>query len=313
MKQRMFLICIMAGFAFQTISAAGNAEVQQPAGSSVVIDDLGRHVMLPQEPGVVIGLASSAIEGIYNLGISPAARVEEYRIRSEAAALPSIGRSAAPDLEKIHALQPDLIIALTRQHGSLAESLEATGAAVYFINPDSGDDRPMVLMAERIGALLGKEAEAAEYIQSVEEHAALYAARIQEKTAFRTALVLQDGDTVMAAQRSSGYGSILSYLGLVNIVPEGLPGSSRSPFIAFDAESIAAADPDIIFVCAPTANEQNSRRVLQKYLDNPVYSGLSAVKNGSFLILPFEVNTNRAKAVDMIAITASVLLEALAD
>ena len=124
----------------------------------LVRDQLGREVLVPDNPERVVSLAPSITEIVFALG-------EGHRLKGvtqhcdfppEAESLPKIGSYVHPDLEKIVALKPDLCLG-TRDGNprEVAERLEALKIPVYAVNPKDLDTVMDTLL--EIGRLLHAE------------------------------------------------------------------------------------------------------------------------------------------------------------
>jgi iron complex transport system substrate-binding protein len=62
---------------------------------------------------------------------------------------------------------------------------------------------------------------------------------------------------------------------------------------------------------AASNDKEQNKALLQKYINDPKWAGLDAVKNGRVMILPFKVNPNRSSRQDMIRITAETILSSV--
>lgn len=290
---------------------ASDIELEEESlNDKVVTDHLGREVEIPENLDKVLALTSNAMESLFEIGVKPIGRTEEYKIREEAENLPSIGKGSQINIEAIHALSPDLIIANTRQHGNLVSELEETGAQVYFFDPSETGENPLVDTKIFLGKLLGKDEEANGYEAGIYEISEALKEKVKSETEIETGIILRDGENAQAAQSGTGYGAILSMLGIENIVPEGLTGSDSSNYVDMSIESIIEQDPDIILIIAPTNDKENNKAVLQKYKTDPKYANLTAVKEGRIAVLPFKVNANRASSAEMLEISAKTIIEA---
>src|SRR5713226_3467777 len=76
-----------------------------------VIDELGRTVVVPDQPHRIVCLTPSLTETVYELGAGDLiAGVSDYTtFPAEARSKPSVGGLVDPSMEKIIALQPDLV------------------------------------------------------------------------------------------------------------------------------------------------------------------------------------------------------------
>jgi len=109
-----------------------------PAGARQATDQLGRKVVLSDDPQRVVSLAPSITEIIFALG-------QEHRLKGvtrysdfppEAVNLPRVGSYVQLDLERIVALKPELCIAIKDGNPrEIVERLESLGIPVYAVDP----------------------------------------------------------------------------------------------------------------------------------------------------------------------------------
>lgn len=309
---------------FETASAIDEKKTEQ---GHEVTDSLGRTVMIPASPERILALNSKSMEALFNLEITPVGKIEGYKIREEGVALPSVGTPAEVNIEKVCQLEPDLIFAQSRFHSGMIEELELSGAAVYCFDPNNIDTS----LTMYLGKVLGKEEEAVKYNAEFEKLCTQLREEVQGAEEIRTGIIIQNGDTIKAAQTASGYGALLKWLGIDNIVPDDLPNASKASFIDFDLETIILKDPDLILVVSvggghgagkgngkgggkgggQGAVQKGNSETLKKYLEDPQWSGMRAVQNGRLIILPGSVNNNNSTESDMIITTAECILKAI--
>jgi iron complex transport system substrate-binding protein len=276
--------------------------------AQVITDHMGREVAIPSNPERILALNSAAMEALFSIGITPVGKVEEYKIRQEGVSLPSVGKQQTINIETIHQLKPDLIFAHKRHHGQMVKLLEETGAAVFVFDPDDVGNSPVLDVVTYLGKVLDRQEAAEKYVSFVLKIADDLKLEIQKKTDIKTAVILQDGDTVSAAQNSSSYGAMLTLLGIENIVPKGVTGSSKSSFVSFDIETIIAKNPDIVFIMTSSNDQELNKEVLKKYINDSQWASLEAVKGNRVKILPFKVNPARSSVEDMVKLTAQAIL-----
>jgi len=108
------------------------------AGARQVTDQLGRQVVLSDDPQRVVSLAPSITEIIFALGeerrLKGATRFSDFP--PEAISLPKVGSYVQLDLERIVALKPDLCIAI--KDGNPRQTvvrLESFDVPVYVVDP----------------------------------------------------------------------------------------------------------------------------------------------------------------------------------
>ena len=103
------------------------------AGYLTLTDDAGRSVVLQHKPERIVVLAPSFLDLLYAVGGKAAGRPSS---NSKAAALspqmqdiPEVGLVYNINVEKVVALQPDLVIAMQGMHDKLVPVLESGGQA----------------------------------------------------------------------------------------------------------------------------------------------------------------------------------------
>lgn len=126
-----------------------------------VNDQFGRTVTIQNMPTKIISIAPGNTEIVYALGLEDKLiGVTEYDDYPEAAkAKPKIGGFSTPDIERIVALQPDLVLAANIHEKLIVPRLESLGIPVITLSPNTLND---VLQAiEIIGKAAGRQTEAA--------------------------------------------------------------------------------------------------------------------------------------------------------
>jgi iron complex transport system substrate-binding protein len=121
-----------------------------------LVDDAGRTFTLAAPARRVISLAPALTELAYAAGGADAmlATVRPNDAPASAHALPLVGDALRFDVERILALQPDLVLAW--HHGNPERALaqlESLGVPLFRLEPRRLDEVPIAL--ERVGALLG--------------------------------------------------------------------------------------------------------------------------------------------------------------
>lgn len=284
------------------------ATAQAEAGATrVVTDHLDRQVEVPVHPQRILALTRNFMEELFELGVTPVGKVEEYKNRPQGVALPSVSKQSTPNLEVIYQLKPDLIFANTRQHGPMLDSLSASGAAVIFIDPSRVDNDPMLDRIEMMADILNRREAAEAYIERLEA----VSRELRDKIAsygYRTGLMLEGaGSTGKAAQPTGFYGALFTRLGIENIIPSGLPGSDQSTWVVFDVETIMATPPDLILLRASTNHSQEHQKLRAEFMGNPLWRELKAVKAGKVFVLPARIGPGNIRNEDALRLTAGII------
>ncbi|MDH4269126.1 MAG: cobalamin-binding protein [Dehalococcoidia bacterium] len=147
------------------VLAACTTPVQTP--TQYVVDDLGRLVAINGTPQRIISLAPSNTEILFALGLGDkVVGVTMYcDYPPEAQDKEKVGDYYGPDIEKIIALQPDLILATDFHRFDLIPALAEQGFAVFAVAPQTLDD--VLESIQKIGEVTGKEAEASQLVNGM--------------------------------------------------------------------------------------------------------------------------------------------------
>jgi iron complex transport system substrate-binding protein len=158
-----WLLAVLLGTAL--VLAACTTPVQTP--TQYVVDDLGRLVAINGTPQRIISLAPSNTEILYALGLGDkVVGVTMYcDYPAEAQDKEKVGDYYGPDMEKMIALQPDLILATDFHRFDLIPALEDQGFAVFAVAPQTLDE--VLESIQKIGEITGKEAEALELVNGM--------------------------------------------------------------------------------------------------------------------------------------------------
>lgn len=138
-----------------------------PAAAAVeVTDDLGAKVRLEKPAGRIISFAPHVTELLFAIGAGKriVGVVKHSDFPEEAKKIPEIGMNRAADLERIVALQPDLIIAwLHASSMKQLDRLRSVGIPVYYSNPETLEG--IARDAERFAILAGTTEQAKEWLR----------------------------------------------------------------------------------------------------------------------------------------------------
>jgi iron complex transport system substrate-binding protein len=244
----------------------GGALAQGP-----VVDDLGREVVLPAPPTRIVSMIPSHTETVCALGACDRlVGVDTFSNHPpRVGELPDLGSAFEADLERLLALEPDLV--LTDEYSGLAEALARLGVPVY-----AG-------MAERTEEVWEIVAEVADLLD-VEAAGSVLIGRARGRVeALAAAAGERDGPRVFVELDATPYsvgpdsylGQLLRLAGARNVVPAGL-----GDFPQVDPELVIDADPEAILLLDAPFGES-----LATLAERPGWSAIEAVRSGRVLEL----------------------------
>ncbi len=250
-----------------------------------VVDDAGRTVRLARPARRIVSLAPHVTELLFAAGAGPyvVAVSEHSDYPPPARSLPRIGGGAGLDLERILALQPDLVVAWQSGNGQVPEQLQRLGLRVFLSEPRRIDD--IATSLERLGHLAGSDYVAARAAHHFREQVETLRSRYAGRRPLRVFYQIWDRPlmTVNGEHMISAWLRLCGAENIFSDLPELAP--------AVSLEAVLAADPDAI-----VAGAGKGRNWLAAWKRWP---GLKAVRLGHLLTVPadeLERQTPRAVA-----------------
>lgn len=267
------------------ILSAGLAALMASAAlADVTVETAQGPVTLPETPAKVAALDLGVADMMMALGVTPAAVPDKLyldHLQPLAQAAAPVGTLQEPDLEKLAALGPDLIVVANRS--AVKKDAVAQVAPAIDMTVDGADliGQAKARLAA-LAALFGRQAEGEALAAALDGKLAALADAGRDKG---TALVvLTNGPKMSAYGEGSRFGWIYEVTGLPQV--EATLKSEANHGDAVSHEFIAQANPDWLFVldrgAAIGADEPSARATL----DNELVRRTSAWKNGHVVYLP---------------------------
>jgi iron complex transport system substrate-binding protein len=208
-----------------------------------VFDDLGRLVAINGTPQRIVSLAPSNTEILFALGLGDkVVGVTDYcDYPPEAANKTKVGEYANPDIEKIVALNPDLILAGYGNPIEVVYTLAGLGLTVFGIKTTDLDD--LLNDIRRIGEITDKEIEAQALTSEMESKIQAVTNQTEElKQRPRVFYIVWGGEG--SALWTAGSGTFINELiekaGGVNIC------QNITGYTTISIEAVLASNPEII-------------------------------------------------------------------
>ena len=233
-----------------------------------VQDDLSRRVCVSAFPKRVISLAPSLTEMVFDLGAGHTlvGRTARCNLPAEALKIPEIGAYMSPDLERIIALKPDLVLSPeTGIRLEVVDRLTEIGIPALVDNSNTLDD--IVHSIRRLGKILARESDAETVVRKFQQRRHAVRKRVEHAGKPLILFVVGIRPLVLAGGKSF-IGSLIREAGGVNVAEEALV-----PHPKFSMEEVARRDPDIIVVLNKECRDDECFKEWQRHQD------LRAVKN----------------------------------
>ena len=185
----------------------------------------------------------------------------------------NVGTITEPDLEKLLATEPDVIISADVRQGAMYDQLNKIAPTIFSESTGPTWKENVVLLGEA----LGKKEQAVTAVADYEARAAAVGKEILGKKPETTySLVRFAGeDTARLYATDSFIGEIMVDMGIPR--PEDAPDTTESIFVPLSPEEILKADAEVIFqsTWAPEGAEGDASRAQEdKFTSNPLWEKL---------------------------------------
>lgn len=267
-----------------TLSVGFAALMAFPAFAEVTVDTAQGPVSLAQPPAKVAVLDLGVADTMMALGVMPAAVPDKLyldHLQPLAQAAAPVGTLQEPDLERLAAVDPDLIVVANRS--AVKKDAVAQVAPAIDMTVDGAkliEDAKARLTA--LAALLGKPAEGEALAAALDAKIAALAEAGRGKG--NALVVLTNGPKMSAYGAGSRFGWIYDVTGLPQAGAALDPKASHGDAISH--EFIAQTDPDWLFVLDRGAAIGADEASAQVTLDNALVRQTKAWKNGHVVYLP---------------------------
>jgi iron complex transport system substrate-binding protein len=263
--------------ALRPVAAPSPASSTATPGSfpMTVSDDMGRQVTLPALPGRIISLAPSNTEILFAVGAGDqVVGVTTYcNYPPEVQNREKIGGFAANTIsvEKIVAMEPDLVVAAGPIHQPVIEALDKVSIPVVALDPHSMED--VYAAIELVGRLTGHTDQAAQVVTDMQvrvESVTGRLAAVPEAERLRVYWEVFD-EPRMTAGPSTFIGQLIDLAGGVNIFAD---VSEEYPQI--NDEEVIQRNPAVIMGADTMGEKLTTDLVAQR----PGWDQIDAVRNG---------------------------------
>lgn len=251
-------------------SPAGSAPPAAPSSSpsfpATVTDFQGKAVTIPARPVRIVSIGASNTEYLFALDAGDrVVGVDDFSDEPAAAKSKEKVGGVKPNVEKIVALRPDLLVSLKISDGSL-ERIAAQGITVLVVDPRSLADATRT--AEVLGTAVGADGRGlARRIQDGIDAVRAKAASLKKKRVFHE-VDASDPTKLFSAGPGSFVHDLIELAGGINIA-----AGTGSPFPQLSPEEIIRQDPEVIVL-----GDAGYGTTVEQVQSRPGWSSITAVR-----------------------------------
>ena len=233
----------------------------------------------------VVALEYSFVDALASLDVSPTAIADDNKpksiikpVREKISKYESVGTRKQPNLEKISAQKPDLIIADSNRHKGIYEDLSKI-APTIMLPSQNGDYKQSLEAFKTIGKALNKEQEAEKRLKEHKDLIQKYAKEITLDKKIKVLPVVVSDKGILAHSNQSYVGQFIYELGfeeaLTDDITKNLSKYLNGPYLQMNDETLAKVNPGRMFVMVNGEKDPSYQEVKK----NKVWQSLDAVKN----------------------------------
>lgn len=289
MRNRKLIFLILMTFVF-TVSLPVMAQ-DYPVNYT---DALDREVVIEEEVEKIITLAPSMTEVVYALGLEDklVAVSSACDYPEEALEKDDVGRIDEPDIEKIVALEPDLVLAESVTDDESVERLSELGIKIIGFNPESINDT--IDMIEDVAYLTSAEEAGDEVTSRMESDyqnlKELVSEKLENNERKRVFYEIWS-DPLYTAGEGTFIDSLIHDAGGYNIGRE-----AEGSWPTYSLESLIDADPEVYVSSAHSTPEGLT---LEKLRERETFREISAFKNDRLYLVDQDlVNRPSPRIID---------------
>ena len=283
-KSIAYLICLVI-LLFVVVTGCGPQEESQVIPHARYVESYdGVRVAVPEHPNRILALSSASdtillglVEPNRLVGINKLSTYEEYSLEAKHAKLVKPVMSSYP-LEKVIALDPDLVIAPDYTSADVIEGLRHMGIPTVVV-PTGTTVESVIKNVTDIAHIVGEDEKGQFYEQKIRRELA-------EMKRLSESIAPEERKSVLFVSSMDGYtgtdslfDDMCKYMSIYN-APNLLGLPPRTPF---GDERVLAMDPDYIFIPSYKGMDKN---LASRYLDNPAFQNMPAIRENRVKALP---------------------------
>ncbi|NLA99841.1 MAG: ABC transporter substrate-binding protein [Methanomicrobiales archaeon] len=250
-----------------------------------VIDDARKTIVVRGEPQRIVSLAPSNTEILYALGLEEriAAVTERCDYPLAAADKPKIGGFSTVSIERVIAIEPDLIFAAPANSEEVINRLRTLGMTVVILDPQTIDD--VLHDIELVGRATGQEEEASTLIEGLQARVETVAGTTTENHDGRPSVAhVIWHDPLWICGSGTFQNEVITMAGGTNAF------GSVNGWSIVSQEEFITANPDYILVSSGSGMDRDEYDAIYNYIiHEPRLQRLDAVRDGRIYVIDADV------------------------
>ncbi|MDF2533749.1 MAG: transporter substrate-binding protein, partial [Clostridia bacterium] len=269
----------------EVVNTTEPVKKEEKSDTVTFTDNLGKTITIKKNPQRVVCLHTSYLDLWDLAGGKVVGRVDtKESVPASAKDVETVGLYTTPNLEKILALQPDLILLNTdvNSHVALIPILEKNNIPYAALRYDTFKDYLKMLkiytdLTDRDDLYQSKGVAVAKKVDAI-------IAKVPKSKKPSVLLLLGSSKSVSVRLPNTTVGEMLQDLGTVNTAYDA--SLTAADMEVFSMEKVIERNPEFIFVQTMGNVDETTARIKKDIEVNPAWGYLDAVKEGKYIFLP---------------------------
>ena len=250
-----------------------------------VTDDTGKSVLIQGEPQRIVSLAPSNTEILYALGLEDriAAVTERCDYPPATADKPKVGGFSTVNVEKVVAMEPDLIFAAPANTEEVTDRLRSLGMTVVALDPQTIDD--VLHDIDLVGRATGEEEQASALIEELQARVGAVVENVTKNpTEDPSVAHIIWHEPLWICGRDTFQDEVITMAGGINAF------GTVDGWSIVNLEEFITTNPDCILVSSGSGMDRDEYDAIYNYIINePRLQRLDAVRNDRVYIIDADI------------------------
>lgn len=254
------------------------SENDDDGGKFRLIESDGTELVLENTPERIVVISVATAEIMHSLGIPIVGMSSTSRELSEGLRnLPEVGIPMTPDMERIAALNPDLVFMSTNFKAAHQDNFAQFNINTYFIDNQRYTDTQKSI--EMLAKAFGKEDMIDDILKPIKEREEAILKAYKEFEKPTVMVIFGTADSFSMARDNSFAGEMVKILGAKNLTDDLEIDDEMASMLPLSIEQAVQFNPDVILRIAHGNPRQVQRLYDVEFASNPIWHDIEAVKN----------------------------------
>ena len=193
-----------------------------------------------------------------------------------------IGRAGMPDLEKVKALNTDLVVATFFSKPTIKAKYGMLNIPSFYIDVETyGDSKEAV---EILGVAFNRREKAQEILRDWEKREEVLKEKLRNKKGKKIAIIYGNGESFFMTGKQHFLEELIEKIGCENVVTSLDKKATEKKSVPFSLEQLVILNPDVILIM-PSSKTKNGEVFKESFKNNSIWELTTAYKNKDIHII----------------------------